>query len=87
MEIKEMRELPAEELRTEATKAREKIWKMRFQAKGEPLENAGALRGLKKDLARLLTVLRRKELDQERARRRGRGASSPGSPQGAGAAE
>ncbi len=62
MEIKEMRELPLAELRSEAGKLEATIWKMRFQAKGEPLENSGSYRELKKDRARLLTILREKEL-------------------------
>jgi large subunit ribosomal protein L29 len=62
MTIKELRELPAEELASEIEKARQKAWKMRFQAKGEPLENPGSLRKLRKDIARMFTVLREKEL-------------------------
>ncbi len=62
MDIKEMRELPLAELRSEAGKLEATIWKMRFQAKGEPLENSGNYREIKKDRARLLTILREKEL-------------------------
>ena len=62
MDIKEMRELPLAELRSEAGKREATIWKMRFQAKGEPLENSGNYREIKKDRARLLTILREKEL-------------------------
>ena len=35
---------------------------MRFQAKGEPLENSGSFGEMKKERARLLTLLREKEL-------------------------
>ena len=62
MDIKEMRELPLAELRSEAGKLEATIWKMRFQAKGEPLENAGGYREMKRERARLLTILREKEL-------------------------
>ena len=65
MEIKEMRELPLAELRSEAGKLEATIWKMRFQAKGEPLENSGGYREMKRDRARLLTILREKELGTE----------------------
>ena len=57
MNIKEMRELPSEELLSEIEKAREKIFRMRFQGKGKDLENPGLLKSLKKDVARLYTVL------------------------------
>ena len=62
MDIKEMRELPLAELQSEAGKLEATIWKMRFQAKGEPLENSGNYREMKKERARLLTILREKEL-------------------------
>lgn len=81
MQISEMREYPPAELRTELQKARDKVWKMRFQAKGEPIENPGALRQLRKDIARMLTVLREKELRSRPDggnRRRGPGSSSAG---------
>ena len=62
MDIKEMRELPLAQLRSEAQKLEAKIWTMRFQAKGEPLENSGSFGEMKKERARLLTLLREKEL-------------------------
>ena len=48
MDIKEMRELPLAQLRSESQKLEAKIWTMRFQAKGEPLENSGNFREMKK---------------------------------------
>lgn len=57
MNTKEMREMPTEELLTEIEKIREKIFRMRFQAKGKDLENPGLLKKLKKDVARMYTVL------------------------------
>ena len=62
MDIKEIRELPLAELRSEAGKLEATIWKMRFQAKGEPMENSGSYREIKRERARLLTILREKEL-------------------------
>ena len=57
MNIKEMRELPSEEILTEIEKFREKIFRMRFQGKGKDIENPGLLQSHKKDIARLNTVL------------------------------
>jgi large subunit ribosomal protein L29 len=57
MNIKEMRQLPDDELRSEIDKARDKVFRMRFQGKGKDLENPGLLGTLKKDIARLETVL------------------------------
>lgn len=58
MDLKEMRELPNEELHSEIVKAREKVFKMRFQGKGKDLENPGEYKALRKAIARLHTVLR-----------------------------
>jgi large subunit ribosomal protein L29 len=78
MNIKEMRDLPDEELRKEIDKARDKIFRMRFQGKGKDLENPGLLKLLKKDIARLSTVL------HERLVRRAAPAGAA-APQGGGA--
>ena len=61
MNIKEMREMPTEELLSEIEKTREKIFRMRFQAKGKDLENPGLLKSLKKDIARMYTVLNQRK--------------------------
>jgi large subunit ribosomal protein L29 len=58
MDLKEMRELPNEELHSEIEKAREKVFKMRFQGKGKDIENLGEYKALRKAIARLHTVLR-----------------------------
>lgn len=55
--IKEIRALPNEELRREIEKIREKVFKMRFQGKGKDLENPGQMRALKRDVARMYTVM------------------------------
>lgn len=57
MNIKEMRQLPDDELRAEIDKARDKVFRMRFQGKGKDLENPGLLGTLKRDIARFETVL------------------------------
>jgi large subunit ribosomal protein L29 len=66
--IKEIRALPTEELHGQIAKAREKVFRMRFQGKGKDLENPGQLKGLRKDIARMHTVL------AERRRPQGGGA-------------
>lgn len=66
MKISEMRDLPVEEIREELEKTREKLFRTRFQAKGKDLENPGQMKTWKKDIARLLTVLRQREKAAER---------------------
>ena len=58
MTIQEMRELPNSELEKEIEKTRDKVFKMRFQGKGKDLENPGEYKALRKEIARINTILR-----------------------------
>ena len=68
MTVKEMRDLPDEELQEEILKADEKVFKMRFQGKGKDLENPGQLNVFRKDIARMRTVMRERALVAERGK-------------------
>ena len=76
--IKEIRALPSEELNAEITKAREKVFKLRFHGKGKDLENPGELKALRKDIARLFTALseRRASLQGANSGRDGGGSKA-----------
>ena len=63
MKIAEIRELPSEEIRNELAKKRRALFNLRFQRETEQLERPAELRKLRKDIARLLTTLRLRELD------------------------
>jgi large subunit ribosomal protein L29 len=67
MDTTEIRNIAPAAILAEIDKTRAALWKMRFQAKGEPLENSGQVRQLKKTIARLLTVLREKTIAAEQA--------------------
>jgi large subunit ribosomal protein L29 len=62
MKAKEIREMPTEEILTEISKSHEKIFRMKFQAKGKDMESPGQLKALRKSIARLSTVLRERQL-------------------------
>ena len=62
MKTKEIRQLPNEDLQAQIDKAREKVFRMKFQAKGKDVEHPGQLKALRKDIARFQTVLREREL-------------------------
>lgn len=62
MKIKEIRTLPNDEIGAEIEKARAKIFKTRFQGKGDAVENSGSLTTLRRHIARLMTVMREREL-------------------------
>ncbi|AZA10040.1 MULTISPECIES: 50S ribosomal protein L29 [Corynebacterium] len=58
----ELRELNAEELTTKLTEAKEELFNLRFQHATGQLNNNRRLRTVKRDIARIYTVLREREL-------------------------
>ncbi len=63
MKAEEIRQLGAEELVVKENELREQLFRLRFQLAGGQGESVRKLRGLKKDLARLLTVRRQQTLE------------------------
>lgn len=57
MKITDIRKLATSELATESTKLREEIAELRRRLHSGEVQNVRVLRGKRKDLARLLTVL------------------------------
>ena len=57
-----MRELEDDELATKLREAKEELFNLRFQAATGQLESHGRLRSVKKDIARIYTVVREREL-------------------------
>lgn len=57
MRISEIRDLPSDEIRAQLETTREKLFRLRFQAKGKDIENPGQMKVFRKDIARMLTVL------------------------------
>jgi ribosomal protein L29 len=62
MKSKEIRMLPDDEIGAEIEKAQAKIFKMRFQGKGENVENSGSITTLRRHIARLSTILRERRV-------------------------
>ena len=58
----ELRELDDEQLVTRLREAKEELFNLRFQAATGQLESNGRLRVVKKDIARIYTVVREREL-------------------------
>jgi len=61
MKAKELRELTKEELLRKKTDIKEELFNLRFQHSTGQLENTARMRLLKRDIARIETVLREKE--------------------------
>jgi large subunit ribosomal protein L29 len=60
----EIRELNQAEIEERAGQIREELFRLRFRSATQELENSALLRQLRRDLARLKTVLRQRELGQ-----------------------
>ncbi|RLV50638.1 50S ribosomal protein L29 [Nocardioides mangrovicus] len=58
----ELDELTAADLETKLREAKEELFNLRFQAATGQLESHGRLRTVKKDIARIYTVVREREL-------------------------
>ena len=58
----ELDELNSVDLETKLREAKEELFNLRFQAATGQLESHGRLRAVKKDIARIYTVMREREL-------------------------
>ena len=61
MKASELRELSVEELQTKLTELKEELFNLRFQLAVNQLDNPMRIKAVKKDIARIMTVLN--ELD------------------------
>jgi len=68
MKSGDIRELTADEINARITQLQEELFRLRFRSATQELENPMLLRTLRKDIARLKTVLRERELSTEGAR-------------------
>ena len=67
MTAKEIREKETEHLKHELTEQRKHLFDLRSQAVTEKLEDPSQLRKTRKDIARMITTLRQRELEQKKA--------------------
>lgn len=68
MKTAEARELTTEEIHSRIEQLQEELFRLRFRAATMELENPMLLRNLRRDVARLKTVLRERELAEEATR-------------------
>ena len=62
MKASEIREMSVEELQTKLTQLKEELFNLRFQLAVNQLENSSRIGAVKKDIARVSTILRQREL-------------------------
>ena len=63
MKASEIREMSVEELQTKLTELKEELFNLRFQLAVNQLENSSRIGAVKKDIARVSTILRQRELN------------------------
>ena len=63
MDAKELRDKPTEALEKQERDLHDQLFKLRFQMATNQSENPGRIRQARKDLARVKTVLRERELE------------------------
>ena len=67
MELKKMRELTEVELKAELEKMKKELFNLRFQHVTGQLENPVKMREVKRNIARVKTIRREKELEKVQA--------------------
>ena len=65
MKASELKELTVDELKTKLTELKEELFNLRFQLAVNQLENTSRIGAVKKDIARVSTILRQRELGIE----------------------
>lgn len=65
MDAAEIRELTDEEIDEELARSREELFRLKFRAAYQDLENPGLLRTLRRQVARLLTIRHERRLAEE----------------------
>lgn len=63
MSVEDLRELDDSELMEALTEAKEERFNLRFQVATNQLDNTARLKAVKKEIARILTVMRQRELE------------------------
>jgi len=66
MSVKELRELSSEELAAREAELRQELFNLRFQHATRQLENTARLSQARREMARVLTLLRERELADAR---------------------
>jgi large subunit ribosomal protein L29 len=60
--VNELRALEVDELATKLKEAKEELFNLRFQAATGQLESHGRLHAIRKEIARIYTIMREREL-------------------------
>ena len=62
MKAEEIRELSVDEIEAQIGQAKEELFRLRLRSATQELENPALVKGLRRDIARMRTILREREL-------------------------
>ena len=62
MKAADIRDLKDEEIRDQIANAKEELFRLRFRSATQELENPALVKSLRRDIARMKTILRQREL-------------------------
>lgn len=63
MNATDVRDLTVEEIQDRMAEAREELFRLRFRSATQQLENPSLIKSLRRDIARMSTILRERELN------------------------
>lgn len=61
MKASDIRELSADEIKNRISEAQEELFRLRFRSATQQLENPALIRSLRRNVARMRTILRQRE--------------------------
>ena len=61
MNAKDVRDLSVEEIQTKISEAQEELFRLRFRSATQQIENPALIKNLRRDVARMRTILRERE--------------------------
>ncbi|RME68071.1 MAG: 50S ribosomal protein L29 [Nitrospirae bacterium] len=61
----ELRDMTVEELKQKEQELRKELFNLRFQKVTGEIQNPNRIKEVKKDIARVLTIIRQKQMDKE----------------------
>ncbi len=67
MKVSEVRQLPDDDLVIEINKRHANLFQIRLKAANEEVQRAGEIREMRRDIARMKTVLRERALEETRS--------------------
>ncbi len=76
MRAKDLRDMTMEELESLVIEQKEKLYSLRFQLELSQLDDTTQIRQVKRDIARIKTLMREKELRLEKTGKNGKKATS-----------